>query len=244
MPVTEHLGEMRTRIIWSLLTWTVSAIGAWFLTPTVIAVMRRPLGDAQLVFLKPTEAFMVYLKTAILLGFFMALPVILYQVTAFVFPGLEANEKRWIRRTVPAALLLFVGGVVFGYFCVLPVTLTFFISFQTEDVKAMISLSEYIGFISMMLIVSGLIFQTPIVILVLAAVGLVDAPRLRASRRWAILIIFVVAAIVTPTPDAFTQTVVAGPMLILYEISIWLVAAMHRTRPTATTSASEAEPPR
>ena len=228
MPLTAHLGEMRNRIMWSLAAWTVASIGAWFATPWIISMMRRPLGNTQLVFLKPTEAFMVYLKTAVLFGFFAALPVVLYQIAAFVSPGLEENEKRWIRRTVPGALLLFVAGVLFGYFAVLPVTLGFFMGFQSEDIKAMISLSEYIGFISMMLIVCGLIFQTPIVILVLAAIGLVDAPKLRSSRRYAILLIFIIAAVVTPTPDAFTQAVVAAPMLVLYELSIWLVAALHR----------------
>lgn len=232
MPLTAHLGEMRTRVMWSVATWIVAAIGAWFATPWIIATMRRPLGNTQLVFTKPTEAFMVYLKTAVLFGFFAALPVILYQVAAFVSPGLEDHEKRWIRRIVPAALLLFVSGVLFGYFAVLPVTLSFFISFQSDDIRAMLTISEYIGFITMMLIVCGLIFQTPIVILVLAAIGLVDAPKLRASRRYAILLIFIIAAIVTPTPDAFTQGVVAAPMLVLYELSIWLVAAMHRGRMT------------
>jgi sec-independent protein translocase protein TatC len=228
MPFREHLREMRNRIMWSLGSWIVCAIGTWFLVPYILEAMRRPLGNTPLIFTKPTEAFMVYLKTAILGGLFMALPLILYQLAAFVSPGLEANEKRWIKRVVPAAFILFIGGTVFGYFCVLPVTMGFFLGFQVPGVQAMITISEYIGFISMMLIVCGLVFQTPIVIVVLAAIGLVDAPMLRRSRRWAILLIFIIAAIVTPTPDAFTQSVVAAPMLILYELSIWIVVLMKR----------------
>jgi len=242
MPLTAHLGELRGRLMWSILAWVVASIGAWFLTPKAIELMRRPLGSAHLVFLKPTEAFMVYLKTAILSGFFIALPFVLYQVAAFVAPGLESHEKRWVRRVVPGALLLFITGVVFGYYCVLPAAMSFFMSFQTEDVKAMISLSEYIGFITMMLIVCGLIFQTPIVILILAAVGLVNAKMLRQNRRYAILAIFIIAAVVTPTPDAFTQSIVAAPMIVLYEISIWLVAATHRRSPETATSESTPPP--
>lgn len=223
-----HLAELRNRILWALASWATCSVGAWFLTPRLIAVMRRPIGDVQLVFLRPTEAFMVYLKVAMLGGLFLALPFILYQVVAFVSPGLENHEKRWLKRIVPASFFLFIIGGTFGYFCVLPVTMTFFLNFQTADLRAMISLSEYIGFISMMIIVCGLVFQTPIVIVILAAVGLVDANMLRRSRRWAILIIFVIAGIVTPTPDAFTQCVVAVPMIVLYELSILFVGTVRK----------------
>lgn len=231
MPFTSHLAELRNRIFYGVGAWVVCGIATWFITPKLIAWMRLPLGDTKLIFTKPTEAFMVYLKVAVIGGFFFAMPVILYQVSAFVSPGLEDNEKRWIKRMVPASLLLFIGGSAFGYFCVLPVTMNFFLTFQTQDVVAMISISEYIGFVSMMILVCGLIFQTPIVILLLAIVGLVNAPMLRKSRRWAILIVFIIAGIVTPTPDAFTQTVVAVPMIVLYELSILLVAAVKKTAP-------------
>lgn len=231
MPFVSHLAELRNRILLGLAGWAVCALGTWFLTPLLIKIMRRPLGNVELIFTRPTEAFMVYLKVAVLGGLFISLPWLLYQVAAFVSPGLESHEKRWIARIMPASFMLFLGGGAFGYFCVLPVTMNFFLTFQTEGLKALISISEYVGFVTMMTIVCGLVFQTPIVILLLAIVGIVNAPMLRKGRRWAILIIFIIAGIVTPTPDAFTQTVVALPMIVLYEISILLVLAVRKPAP-------------
>ncbi len=231
MTFTDHLGELRSRILYALAGWVPCSVGTWFVTPRLIRYMRMPIGHTELIFTRPTEAFMVYLKVAVIGGLFLSLPWILYQAAAFVMPGLEPSERRWIQSIVPASFVLFVGGATFAYLCVLPVTMHFFLTFQTADLKAMISLSEYIGFITMMLVVCGLIFQTPIVIVILAVLGFVNVQLLRKGRRWAILMIFVIAGIVTPSPDAFTQVVVALPMVVLYEISILLVRWLVKPSP-------------
>jgi sec-independent protein translocase protein TatC len=233
MSFVEHLSDLRNRIFLALGGWIVCSIGSWFLTPYIISALRRLIGtDTQLVFLSPTEAFMVYFKTALIGGLFLALPWILYQVAAFILPGLEAHERRWVRRLVPAAFALFTGGGAFAYFVLLPATLGFFLNFQryfaSENVATMISVSEYVGFVMLLVIVCGLVFQIPIVIMMLALAGLVDAPILRKNRRYAILGVFLLAGIATPTPDAITQTLVAVPMLLLYEVSIFLVIAIKR----------------
>lgn len=215
-----HLSELRVRIFYALGGWLVCSGAAWFLTPQIISILRRLIGDTPLVFLRPTEAFFVYLKVALVGGFFLALPFILYQIAAFVLPGLEPAEKKWLKAIVPLAFLLFIGGACFAYFFLLPVTLHFFLTFQTQDLKAMISLSEYIGFVVFLTVVCGLVFQTPIVLFILASIGVVNAKMLARGRRYAILIMFIIAGIVTPTPDAFTQTIVAVPMILLYEVSI------------------------
>jgi len=226
MSFFEHLGELRQRILYALAGWVACSAVTWSFTRQIIALLRRLIGNTELVFLRPTEAFFVYLKVAILGGLFLSLPWILYQAVAFVNPGLEPHEKRYLQRLMPASFLLFVAGAVFAYFVLLPFTLGFFLNFQTADLKAMISLSEYIGFVLMMIVICGLVFQTPIVIVLLAVAGLVNAQMLARGRRWAILIIFIIAAIATPTPDAFTQTVVAVPMIVLYEISLLIVKAL------------------
>ena len=228
MPFVEHLAEMRFRIMWALAAWAVCSLAAWFAAPQMVGLLRRLIGNTELVFLRPTEAFFVFFKVALVGGFFLALPVILYQVAAFVAPGLEPGEKKWLRLIGPMAFLLFVAGAVFAYFVLLPVTLSFFLSFQTENLKAMISLSEFIGFVVFLMVVCGLVFETPIVMILLAMVGVVNSSLLRRGRRWAILIMFIIAAIITPTPDAFTQTMVALPMIVLYEVSIVIIRLMRR----------------
>jgi len=230
MSFVEHLGEMRSRILWSLFWWAACSVAAWFLTPYIIAAVRRLIGDTQLVFLRPTEAFMVYVKIALLAGLFLSLPIILYQIAAFVMPGLEANEKKWVKRVIPAAFLLFIAGGAFAYFVMLPTALGFFLGFQQQfqdtHVTSMLSVEELMGFVMLLIVVCGLMFQIPIVVTLLALVGVVGSPLLRKGRRWAILLIFIIAGVATPTPDAFTQCIVAIPMLLLYEISILIVRAM------------------
>lgn len=228
MPFVGHLAELRTRIMWSLAAWALCSVAAWFAAPYLVGLMRKLIGNTELVFLRPTEAFFVFFKVALVGGFFLALPLILYHVAAFVAPGLEPGEKKWLRLMVPMAFVLFVAGALFAYFVLLPVSLTFFLSFQTENLKAMISLSEFVGFVVFLMLVCGLVFETPIVMIILAMVGLVNSRLLARGRRWAIFIVFILAAIITPTPDAFTQTMVAIPMIILYEVSIWIIRLMRR----------------
>lgn len=230
MTLVEHLAELRNRIIYVLGCWCVCATAAWYLAPWVLTKLHRLVGNAQLIFLTPTEGFFIYLKIALVGGAFLALPFALLQVALFVMPGLEPHEKRWVKRIVPGAFLLFVAGSMFAYYVLLPAALHFFLSFQSsfeaEGIKQTIHVSEYVGFVLLMVVICGAIFELPIVILILAVAGLVGSELLRSGRRWAIVIMFIVAAVAAPTPDPFTQTMVAIPMIILYEVSIWLVKAI------------------
>ena len=228
-----HLGELRNRLLLCMAGWIVGSVAAWEWAPQLIAMLRGLAGtQVQMVFLRPTEAFFVYFKIAIMGGLFLALPWMLWQVAAFVLPGLEANERRWVYRIVPAATILFVLGSLFAYFVLLPTTLKFFLDFQgyfnDPNIKTMMSVSEYIGFVMFMIVMCGLVFELPIVIVVLAIAGVVSSKLLASGWRYAVLGIFIVAAIITPTPDAFTQTVVALPMIGLYVISIYVVKAIGR----------------
>jgi sec-independent protein translocase protein TatC len=222
LPLTDHLDELRTRIIRSIIAWSLGCTLTYFFLPKMlglaVALIKQPL-----IFTKPTEAFIMYLKIALTGGFFVALPYIIWQVMGFVSPGLLPREKLWARRLVPLATILFLGGAAFAYYAVLPVTLNFFMGFQTENLKALISAGEFLNFVILMLVFCGLIFETPLVLLFLSFVGLVNAQALAKNRKYAFFLIIVLAAVATPTPDAFTQLVVAVPMYVLYELSIIMI---------------------
>lgn len=223
MSLVGHLDELRTRIFWAIGVWVAAGFWAYHLAPLMLQKARPLLGNAELIFTKPTEAFFAYMKVGIIGGFFIASPVIFYQVVMFILPGLEKRERRWFLGLLPVAIVLFITGVAFSFTAVLPVTMKFFMSFQDANLKANIKIEEFMGFILNIAVVCGLIFQLPLVLLFGALVGLVTSKMLRSQRRMAYFLSFVVSAIVTPTPDAVTCTIVALPMIVLFEISIVVI---------------------
>ncbi len=229
MTLVEHLEELRTRIIISLFAWVVCSVAAYYFTPQILSLFTTFI-STKLVFTNPTEGFFTYLKISMVTGLFASLPIILHQVLLFVFPGLEKNEKKWIRRLVPFSMLLFLGGVLFAYFVLIPVTMRFFMSFATKDLVPMITIGGFISYVLTLIILTGLMFQTPLVVFFLALIGLVDSRFLREKRRYVIVLIFIIAAVATPTPDSFTQIIVSIPLIVLYEISILFVRLVERKR--------------
>lgn len=225
MTLTGHLEELRSRLIWSLGAWAVAAAGCYYFTPSLLAIARdRFLGpNVQLIFTRPTEAFFAYLKVAMVAGLFVASPIILYHVLMFVLPGMEAHERKWLWRLMPVAIVLFALGATFAYLVVLPVTMHFFLSFSTEELNAMFTIGEFLGFVVGILTLCGVAFQLPLVLFFAALAGIVNSTFLRQQRRFAIFAAFLIAAIATPTPDAFTMSVVAVPIWILFEISLILM---------------------
>lgn len=184
----------------------------------------------KLVFVNPTEAFFAYLKIAMFMGFFVSLPFILYEIMMFVLPGLEKGEKKWAIILVPCVMLLFIVGVIFAYFVLIPVALRFFLSFGTSDLQPMLTIGSFISFVLTLIIVCGLIFQTPLTIFFLGLIGIVNSRLLREKRRYIIVAFFVISMLITPTPDAFTQIVVAIPLIGLYELGIFLVWLLEKGR--------------
>ncbi|MDQ7823145.1 MAG: twin-arginine translocase subunit TatC [Candidatus Eremiobacteraeota bacterium] len=236
MTLVGHLEELRLRIVYSIAVWILCTIGAYFLTPPVLSYLTGML-HTKLVFINPAEAFMAYFKVALTLGLFAALPVILHQTLLFIVPGLEPHEKKWVLLLVPMAVLLFFAGLAFACLVLIPATLGFFLSFQTESLTPMITIGGFVSFVTTLVIMSGLIFQMPLVILFLGLIGIVNSRFLREKRRYAVFAIFVIAAIATPTPDAFTMTIVALPMVALYEISLLLVWIIERKKRPSVTQA-------
>jgi sec-independent protein translocase protein TatC len=191
--------------------------------------------------LKPTTYFMLTLQVGLVGGAMLALPVIFYQLWQFVAPGLLYREKRLILPIVALSVVCFALGVAVAYWLVLPVGLRFFLSLEPANMTSQWAVDEYIGFVIRMILCFGLVFEMPVVALFLARIGLVNAGHLRRFRRYAIVAIFIVAAILTP-PDPLSQLLMAFPLLFLYEVSIWIcrIAATHRRRPDLAATDPEA----
>jgi sec-independent protein translocase protein TatC len=228
MSLTEHLIELRKRLLRILITLSIGFGVCFYYKDLVFDIITRPLTqvlppNSHLVYIGLTEAFFVYMKLAFFASLLITSPVILYQIWKFISPGLLPKEKKYIIPFVLSSTLLFLGGVLFGYFIALPPAFEFFVSFNNQYLQAMISFREYISLFVTFLLGFGLSFELPVFIFFLAKLGIVNAKMLSRQRKYAILIIFIVAAILTPSPDALSQILMAIPLMFLYEVSIFVV---------------------
>ncbi len=189
-------------------------------------VKTLPPGSS-LVFTAVPEAFFTYFKAAILAGVFFSSPFILYQLWAFVSPGLYQREKKYVLPYIFVSSFFFVLGAAFCYFIVFPTVFRFFLSFASESIRPMPSIREYLTFTLKLLLAFGLLFQWPALVLFLARMGVVTSPFLARNRKYAILLIFVAAAVLTP-PDLVSQLLLAGPLIVMYEGSIWMAKIFAR----------------
>lgn len=220
MTIVEHLEELRARLLISLVAFAVATAASFVVVEPILTVLLRPVG--RVVFLAPTEAFMVRLKVAAISGVFLSLPVTLFQVWRFVSVGLMPTERRYALGLLPAALFLFVGGGAFAFFTILPLGVRFLLSYQTPTLEPMISVQAYTSFATAFVLAFGLVFQLPVVILMLARLGVVTPRSLAAGRKYALLGIVTLSALLTPGGDVFSQLLMAGPTYLLYEASIWI----------------------
>ena len=224
IPFTSHLEELRTRLITCSIAIGVGFAVAYFFKEKLFQILTRPLmkvmqsGD-KLIFTGLPEAFFAYLKVALLTGIILAAPVLLYQFWLFVAPGLYKKERKLLIPIVFLSTLFFVGGAFFGYFIVFPFGFKFFLGFASETIRPMPSMKEYLTFATKLLLAFGVVFELPIVITFMARLGIVSVEFLKKNRKYALLIFFAGAAILTP-PDVITQLMMAFPLMILYEISI------------------------
>lgn len=221
MSVVDHLHELRKRIIVSIIAVVIGSGICYFYASELVHFITAPAG--KLYYMSPGEAFFTYLRVSLFAGFLLALPVVLYQVWSFVLPALSIKERMAILILVPSSVILFFVGLIFSYVLVLPAGLKFFMAFATEDLQPMLSLSEYLSFVIAFLLPFGFIFELPLVIIVLAKLGMIDSKFLLAKNKYVLVLSFVVGAIISPTPDVISQTMVAVPILIMYEISILIV---------------------
>jgi len=237
MSFLEHLEELRRRIIWSLVAVTVGFFACWKYADRIYDYMQAPIMDAlrrngmaeKLVYLNPTEPFNLYLKVAFLAGLFVTSPFVLYQVWLFISPGLYRHEKRYIFPFMFSTVALFLSGGLFGYKMVYPAALNFLIDYG-KQFQPMITIGEYTDLFLTIIIGMGLIFELPILVFFLSLMGIVSAGWMWRNVRYSILVIFIIAAVVTPTTDILNMCLFAAPMVALYVVSIGIAWLVHPTQ--------------
>ena|SRR5688572_17128910 len=227
MSFLEHLDELRKRIVWALVAIIVGALGAAFFRNQIFDFIMSPIiavlpKGQTLIFTEPTEALMLYLKMIVLVGLLVASPAVMTQVWLFVAPGLYANEKKLAIPFVAMSSFFFVAGAVFSHYIVFPLTFAFFQSFASDKLTFMPRIEPAFGLYVKLMLTFGLIFQMPTLVLFLAKMGIVTARFLIRNMKYAILIMFIIGAVLSPGTDPVGQALMAGPMFILYLISIGL----------------------
>lgn len=232
-PFLSHLEELRKRLVAISIGVGVAFIICYIFSERLFQLLILPLKNAlpegdHLIFTNLPEMFITYLKVSLVAGILLAAPFIFYELWLFIAPGLYQREKKYVIPFVLFSTILFVGGSLFGYFVVFPFGFKFFLGFSSEYVKALPSVKQYFSFSIKLLLAFGVIFELPVVVFFLTKIGIVTPDFLKKQRKYAILLIFVTAAILTP-PDVATQLMMAGPLLFLYEISI-LISKMARRK--------------
>jgi sec-independent protein translocase protein TatC len=243
LTIIEHLQELRYRLIvacGALVLATVASL--WPLSRWFLEFLAEPGEDRvenfQLAFFDPLEYWTTYFRVSLLLGVTLAMPVIVYQILAFVGPGLTRREKRWVYPLVVGASLAFASGCAFAYYIELPPALGFLIGAAGDVAEPIISIRRYIDFVTRLILVTGLVFEMPLVVMGLAKLGVVNSRKLLSWWRYAIVLAFVLAAVVTPSIDPVTQSLVAGPIIVLYFVGI-VLAKLVEERPILPVATKE-----
>lgn len=218
MTFVDHLSELRSRLIKSAIAVVIGmAVSVWRIDD-IVAFVTSPV--STLYVMRPAEAFLIYMKIALWSGAVLASPILFYQFWAFLLPAFTTHEKKILVLFVPASVLLFLGGLAFSFAVVLPQSLHFLMTFTTAEVQPLWSLEGYLDFALLMVLPFGVIFNMPLLLIALAKMGLVSSEQLKLVRKYVIVLSFIVAAIITPTTDMVTQSLLAVPIIVLYEFSL------------------------
>ncbi|MBN1155769.1 twin-arginine translocase subunit TatC [candidate division KSB1 bacterium] len=228
MPFLDHLDELRTRLLRSILSIFAFTIVCYFFSPEIVSFLTKPYPD-KLIFLAPTESFVIHIKISVFAGIILSLPVIFYQLWKFVAPGLLEKERKYVPLIILFSCLFFLTGAAFCYYVIIPFGLKFLLGYQTSNLEPSITIKEYLSFVTLLVMVFGIVFELPLLSYFLTKIGILNPGFMRKHRRYGIVLIFIAAAILTP-PDVVTQLLLAGPLLILYEISILVSAFVIKSR--------------
>lgn len=228
--ILEHLRELRKRILWSLIAVVITTALAFWKADWIFEVLKKPAGNVQFVFIEVTEGFSTYMKVCFVAGIIVAMPFIMYNLLMFVIPALTGREKRMVLLILPWILIMFYGGIVFGYFFLVPPATGFLLSFGSSVATIQPRMSNYVNFIMQLLLIIGLMFEMPVVTTFLARIGVLSYRWMAGKRKIWVILAFVVAAVITPTPDAVNQSIVAGTLIALYEVSIWLAWLVDKSK--------------
>ena len=234
MTLLDHLDELRRRILYSVIALFVAFLASWYFAPTIFLWLERPILDVlpageKLAFTDLSGPFMLYVKVALLTAIFVSSPFLLLQLWMFLRPGLYRKERRLAAPFIVFTTIFFVAGGYFGYRIAFPMVVRFLLGVG-QDFKQVVTIDTYFSMMSKILLGLGLVFEMPMLIFFLARLGIVSAGQLIRWFRWAVLLIFVVAAVITPTPDVATQTVFAVPMILLYLLGVVVAAIFGKKR--------------
>jgi len=232
LSLVQHLKEFRDRLMVACIAIAITTAISFLFTTDIIKLLLLPSGVGKLVAFSPTENFTTYFRVALFSGFALAMPVILYEIFAYIDPALHPNERKFALTLGPFILLLFIVGMLFCYLILLPSALKFLLNFGSEVIDNQLRCAEYLSFVTTFILAMGVVFQMPAIIFVLVRIGLVKRPWLVRQRRFVFLGAFVIGALITPTPDPFNQTLVAIPMYLLFELGL-LISRFGGTRADA-----------
>ena len=229
MGLMEHLAELRNRLIWIVAALLVGTVVSMVFVTPIRKLITEPVGD-KLIAIGPTDTIGIFFKVSLTMGAAFAMPVIVYQVVAFVSPGLYPHEKRVLLMLLPGVMILFLSGVAFAYFIMLPVAIGFLQNFLGDVIIQDWTIDRYISFITRIVFWIGVAFETPLVIAFMARIGLVSGPQLLSYWRQAVVLISVIAAIITPTVDPVNMTIVMLPLIVLYFMGVGLAYLLYTPR--------------
>ncbi len=235
-PLVSHLLELRRRLTYAALSVLVTTAVAFVFHEQVLVLLMEPaqqfvdIPGGKPIYTELTEFISVAAKTSLLVGLFVSLPLVLYQVVMFVAPGLKPKERRYLYVLMPASLLAFVVGAAFGYRVLFPPMVNFLLNFGSDVATPLISIRSYVNLMLTLLFWMGVIFEIPVVTFFLAKIGLVSPEALGRNRRYAVVAAFILGAVITPTFDPINQALVAVPIIVLYEVSVWLAKLAVRGR--------------
>ena len=235
-PLGSHLVELRRRLTYAAISVLVTTAVAFVFHEQILILLMEPaqqfvdIPNGKPIYTELTEFISVAAKTSLLVGLFVSLPFVLYQIVMFVAPGLNPKERKYLYILMPVSLLAFIAGAAFGYRVLFPPMVTFLLNFGSDVATPLISIRSYVNLMLTLLFWMGLIFEIPVVIFFLAKIGLVTPQALARNRRYAIVAAFILGAVITPTFDPINQALVAGPIIVLYEVSVWLAKLAARGR--------------
>jgi sec-independent protein translocase protein TatC len=228
MSFLDHVEELRGRLIKCIISIFLFSIVAYFFSERLIDFLTKPIPEVY--FMSPTEAFSIRIKISLIAGLIASLPVVFYHLWQFVVPGLLEREVKLVVPVVLFSTFFFLAGSVFCFLFILPLSIKVLLGFGTTKLKPMIKIGDYISFISYLTLAFGAVFELPLIFYFLGKLGIVSSRTLSKGRKYAIVGILILSAVITPTPDAFTQMMLAGPLYLLYEVSIVVVKIVERKK--------------
>ena len=231
LTVLEHISELRRRLIRSVIAVSITTVISFMFASQIFEILKSPAGEINLIYIEMTEMIGTYMKVSFASGIMLAMPYLVYQFIMFVSPALTDREKKRVYLVLPWIALMFIGGVVFAYFILVPPAMKFLITFGSDIADPQIKIGNYVSIVTRLLLAIGLVFEMPVITTFLARLGIITPKWLSNKRKPAIILAFILAAIITPTFDPVNQILVAAPLIILYEISIWLAKLVQRKPP-------------